>query len=649
MFHNNPLLMQLKNKLRKKKLKVEGIVKSTIKGFGFLEIDSKTTYFIPPKNMKKVIHGDRIIGSIEVENNREIIYPKKLIEPFLKRFIGSVYKKNNSICIQPIYPYVRDIFFYKYKTSIIRSWQQGDWVIAELKHHSLRDKNYFSINILEFISEKDNPLSPWYVILSRYNLEKQSPIVNFLKLLPNNISNNNRIDLTCLDFITIDNCYTKDIDDALFVEETSTNKLVLTVAIADPTEYILVNTEIDNIARNRIFTNYLPGLNISMLPKQLSEDLCSLKPYVKRPVLACRMIIDDYGNIIMKETEFFLAWIESKSKLSYDNVSDWLEKSGNWQPCNSKIEKQILLLKKIYKIRRLWRKKHALIFNDRPEYRFHLSKTWEILDISMEHRRIAHKIVEESMISANICAANFLDKKLGFGLYHVHSGFDVLNAKNAVKFLEKYNIFYTSEEVMTLSGFCKLKRSLDELSNDYVNYRIRRFQSFGEISIFSKPHFSLGLTSYATWTSPIRKYSDMMNHRLIKSILDRSSNITPPDNILLSQINDRKRKNRMAVRDIEEWLYAKFFYSIKYENKHYPAYIIDIYRGGIRARLLNTGAFILIPSSYIHDIRNEIICYPESGIICIKNKIYHRVSDRILVQLLFINRDTKTIIASLVN
>ncbi|VFP79183.1 exoribonuclease II [Buchnera aphidicola] len=649
MFQNNSLLIQLKNKLHKKKPRVEGIVKSTSQGFGFLEVDSKKTYFIPSKNMRKVIHGDKIIALIEKENDKEIVYPEKLIEPFLKRFIGSIYKKNNCIYIQSNYPYIRNTIFYRYKTSLKRSWKNGDWIIAELKKHSLRDNNYFSIKIIKFISEKDNPLLPWYVILTRHNLEKKSPTVSLLNLSPHIIENNNRIDLTCLDFITIDSSNTKDIDDALFVEKTEDNKFILTIAIADPTEYILEDTEIDNIAKKRMFTNYLPGLNISMLPKELSENICSLQPFLKRPVLACRIIIDSNGHIIIKKTEFFLAWIKSKSKLSYERVSDWLEKKGNWRPDNEKIEQQILLLKKIYIIRNLWRKKNALVFKDRLEYRFNISKEWEILNISIEKRRIAHKIIEESMITANICAANFLDKKLGFGLYNTHSGFNIFNAKNVIEFLKQYNIFYKVEEIMTLSGFCKLRRSLDELCNEYVNYRIYRFQSFGEISIFSKPHFSLGLSSYATWTSPIRKYSDMINHRLIKSVINKKNNIIPPDNILLSHIIDRKRKTRMAVREIEEWLYIKFFYKQNFHNTHYQADIIDILKGGIRARLLKNGAFIFIPAPHIHNVRHELIFYPESGVVYIKNKIHYKVSDNIIVHSLIINYDTKTIIASLAN
>ncbi|ABJ90640.1 exoribonuclease II [Buchnera aphidicola] len=648
MFYNNPLLIKLKNKLYKKK-KIEGIVKSTTKGFGFLEVDSKKTYFIPSKNMKKVIHGDRIIGLIKLENNKEIVYPKILIEPFLKKFIGSILKKNNIIYIQANYPYIKDLIFYRYKTSVFRSWKNGDWVIAELDTHSLRDNNHFSINILKFISEKNDPLTPWNVILSKYNLEKKSPKINFNYILNNNNLKDKRIDLTYLDFITIDNSNTQDIDDALFVKKTKKNKLTLIVAIADPTEYILINTKVDDIAKKRVFTNYLPGFNISMLPKEFSEDLCSLKPHVKRPVLACKIIIDNEGKILMKKTKFFLAWIESKGKLSYQNVSNWLEKLGNWQPDNKKIKKQILLLYKMYKIRNMWRKKNALIFPDNIEYKFHLSKTWEILNISVEKRSIAHKIVEESMISANICAASFLKKKLGFGLYNSHSGFDTFNAKNAINFLKKYNIIFTLEEIMTLSGFCKLKRKLNKLSNKYINYRIQKFQSFGEISLIPKPHFSLGLPYYATWTSPIRKYSDMINHRLIKSIIIGKKKISPPDTNIIPQIIHRKYKIRMALKEIEEWLYFKYYNKKKSDKKKYQANIIDISKGGIKARLLKTGAYIFIPVTYIHKIRHELNLNSEKGIIYIKNKIYYKVSDIIIVSLLKINNGNKKIIATMIN
>ncbi|MBZ2279600.1 exoribonuclease II, partial [Buchnera aphidicola] len=109
MFQNNPLLAQLKKKLHAKIPRVEGVVKSTEKGFGFLEIDAQKSYFIPPKNMKKVMHGDRILARIIIEKDREIADPEILIEPFLKTFVGKIEKKENRLFILPHYPFLKDL------------------------------------------------------------------------------------------------------------------------------------------------------------------------------------------------------------------------------------------------------------------------------------------------------------------------------------------------------------------------------------------------------------------------------------------------------------------------------------------------------------------------------------------------------------
>ena len=108
----------------------------------------------------------------------------------------------------------------------------------------------------------------------------------------------------------------------------------------DPTPWVTPNTPLDDIAAERAFTNYLPGFNIPMLPRELSDDLCSLRPNVKRPVLACDITIDSEGAIT-GTPEFYAAWIESKAKLGYDNVSNWLESTGEWQPESDAIRQQI--------------------------------------------------------------------------------------------------------------------------------------------------------------------------------------------------------------------------------------------------------------------------------------------------------------------
>ena len=150
-------------------------------------------------------------------------------------------------------------------------------------------------------------------------------------------------------------------DDALYAEELADGKRLLTVAIADPTARIAEGSKLDDIAKIRAFTNYLPGFNIPMLPRELSDDLCSLRPNEVRPVLACRMTIAADGTI-EDDIEFFAATIESKAKLAYDDVSDWLENTGSWEPASEAIAAQIRLLHRICLSRSEWRQTHALVF-----------------------------------------------------------------------------------------------------------------------------------------------------------------------------------------------------------------------------------------------------------------------------------------------
>ncbi|WAI12021.1 MAG: exoribonuclease II [Buchnera aphidicola (Macrosiphum albifrons)] len=641
MFQNNPLLTQLKKNLHAKTPRVEGIVKSTERGFGFLEIDVQKSYFIPPKNMKKVMHGDKIVALLKTEKGREIVEPEKLLEPFLNRFVGKIEKKDNRLFIMPDYPFLKDLIICQPNKNCVNIFQNGDWAVARLTKHKLKGDYIFCAELTEKITKKDDPLIPWWVTLARHNLDNKEPLAEEKDLILK--ENYDRKDLTDLNFITIDNINTKDIDDAIFVNEKTNGDISLTVAIADPTAYIQYGSKLDILASTRAFTNYLPGFNIPMLPRKLSEDICSLNPNKRRPVLACNITILKNGNISDK-IEFFLAWIKSKSKLSYDHVSDWIENSGSWVPPTKAIEKQILILHRLCLLRMKWRKVNAVLFKDSIEYRFHLSENGNIIDVLVEKRRIAHKMIEESMILANISAANFLSKNLGFGIYNIHAGFDPVNAEHAVSFLRSYNLKFSAEEITTLKGFCNLRRVLNILSNNYIDSRIRRFQSFGDFSTIPGPHFALGFSEYATWTSPIRKYSDMINHRLLKSIIKKEASIKPTEDIKL-KISEQRRRNRMSERDISDWLYTILLQQKKYKNKKFDAEIIDISRNGIRARLIENGANVFIPGLFIHPIREELNFNQETGKVFINNIIRYKISDLIQVTLSDIRLETRSIIA----
>ncbi len=206
------------------------------------------------------------------------------------------------------------------------------------------------------------------------------------------------------------------------------DKLQLIVAIADQPRGLLKAASWTKPRKFAHSPTICPGFNIPMLPRaSFLDDLCSLRANEVRPVLACRMTLSADGTI-EDNIEFFAATIESKAKLVYDQVSDWLENTGDWQPESEAIAEQVRLLAQICQRRGEWRHNHALVFKDRPDYRFILGEKGEVLDIVAEPRRIANRIVEEAMIAANICAARVLRDKLGFGIYNVHMGFDPANA-----------------------------------------------------------------------------------------------------------------------------------------------------------------------------------------------------------------------------
>ncbi|OON41193.1 exoribonuclease II [Izhakiella australiensis] len=640
MFQDNPLLAQLKEKLHSQTPRVEGVVKGTEKGFGFLEVDSQKSYFIPPPFMKKVMHGDRVVAILQTDKDREIADPETLVEPFLNRFVGRVQKKDDRLSIVPDHPLLKDAISCRPARDLNHEFKAGDWAVAEMRRHPLKGDRGFYAELTEYITFGDDHLAPWWVTLSRHNLEREAPAEVATEMLDEPMQ---RDDLTALDFITIDSASTVDMDDALYVAEMPDGELQLTIAIADPTAWVAADSKLDRIAAERAFTNYLPGFNIPMLPRQLSDDWCSLRPDERRPALVCRVTVAKDGTL-RDDIHFFGAWIESKAKLAYDDVSDWLENSGSWQPPGDAIANQIRLLHRVSLARSEWRQTHALVFKDRPDYRFLLGEQGEVLDIVTEQRRSANRMVEEAMIAANICAATVLRDRLGFGVYNVHLGFDAANAEQASAVLANHGVSADPQAIVTLEGFRTLRRELDRLPTQFLDNRIRRFQSFAEISSEPGPHFGLGLEAYATWTSPIRKYGDMLNHRLLKAIIRGEQGQRPAAEIT-QKMSERRRLNRMAERDVGDWLYARFLQSSAGTDKRFSAEIIDVSRGGMRIRLLDNGAVAFIPAPFLHAVRDELVCSQENGTVEIKGQVNWRVSDVIAITIAEVRMETRSIVA----
>ncbi len=647
MLQDNPLLSQLKKQITENLPRAEGTVRANDKGFGFLEVDTKTSYFIPPPFMKKCLHGDKVVALIRTENDKQQAEPEKLIEHNLTRFIArcrfvkgklnvvaDIPQMNKSPIRATLGKSVKDL-----------SLDNGDWVVAELINHPLEgDKDHFMARVQQLVSKKEDKIAPWWVTLAQHDLPNSEPDSQAQWDMDN--GGLTREDYTHIPFVTIDAKSTKDMDDALYAKALDNGHYQLMIAIADPTAYIQPNTEMDEIAKDRGFTIYMPGRNIPMLPRELADNLCSLVEGEQRAALLCKTIIDDQGNIT-QAIEFSLATIQSHARLDYHSVSDWLEtpETADWQP-NNETADTLNALHQISLLRQQWRQKHAVIFKDRVDYHFELDANNDVVAIHANKTRSANKLVEETMIVANLCAGQFLAEHVNTGVYNKHAGIKTDKLEYIADLMqESIGFSIDPDRLASVEGFSELRRKLSEQDTEYLDYRLRKHQTFTEFSTQPSEHFAMGLSNYATWTSPIRKYGDMINHRLIKSVLAEKSVETALEQTLVDHITLRKKQHRLVEKNIADWLYARTFNQDAYLTKTFQAEIFDINRSGMRAKLLDNGAVVFIPISLIHANKEEIAADAEQGVIKIADKERYKLSDIVAVTLEEVNVAHRSLIA----
>ncbi len=660
MFQDNPLLAQLKQKIQDNKPKVEGVVRGSDKSYGFLECENKKSYFLPPPAMKKVMHGDKIRAAIESSDGKEQAEPLELIEPMLSRFIAKVrFNKEGKLQLLVDHPQIKQVIGAKKAKKLTQELQAGDWVVAQLKSHPLRDDRFLFAEVTAFICHEDDEFAPWWVTLAKHE-QSRYPVdgAESYQML----DTHERADLTALHFVTIDSETTQDMDDALYLEARYDENAVqngwkLVVAIADPTAYIAEDSHIEKSAKQRCFTNYLPGFNIPMLPRELADDLCSLTPNDTKAALVCTINTNLEGEV-MGDVEFTSAYIQSKAKLAYDKVSDYLEGKDNaWQAEDEKTQEQIDALHAFTKARIQWRQTHSLLFKESADFDFELAENGKVLAIHASYRRIANKIVEEAMILANSCAAIYLAKNIGCGIFNTHVGFDSKNLPLAKNFLleqlsneenqAELSLRYSEENLATLAGYCQMRHDLEKIDTDYLEMRLRRFLTFAEFKAELAPHFGLGLSGYATWTSPIRKYSDMVNHRLIKGFLTGKQEQKAPEESVLMRLQEARRQNRLVERDIADWLYCRYLAQYLEQKPVFEAVIQDIMRGGMRVQLVENGASIFVPASTISTNRDDLVVNSDEIALYIQGEKAYKIGDSVQIRLTDVREDTRSLIGEL--
>jgi ribonuclease R len=392
-----------------------------------------------------------------------------------------------------------------------------------------------------------------YLYNEYYRLEKEDNI-KYEKL-----NTANRVDLTALNFTTIDPLSAKDHDDAIYFDSI---KNELYVAIADVSAYVEEGSLLDTLALKKSFSIYLPNKVLPMLPFELSTDLCSLVPNKIRPAFVIKMKLDIQNQTVLS-SEIFEAIIESKYKYSYEYIDEILK-------TNNKLDENVKLYDNV-KLFRDKRLKNGYDFRN-DEIRLILDNEENLQDFEVETSSPSHSLVEECMLLANQEAA----KKLKLlGIYRVHDEptpakiKKLLGDVNAlgIKAELKQDIHSTIESIQIKAKNVDLEQEVDEL--------IIQSQQQATYSSVKKEHFGLGFTNYSHFTSPIRRYSDLVLHRILKT------NKIPKDiESICEQISTTQREIASLVWDYEDRKYAR--YLNKNINKIFIGKIIDIENGIVK-------------------------------------------------------------------
>jgi ribonuclease R len=369
-----------------------------------------------------------------------------------------------------------------------------------------------------------------------------------------------RKELRDLNLVTIDGADARDFDDAVFCEKSGSGWRLL-VAIADVSNYVGVGSELDKEATRRSTSVYFPDRVVPMLPEVLSNGLCSLNPKVDRLCMVCEMHVDDEGKVT--GSSFYEAVMRSKARLTYSQVSAFLEGAKS-SAVPKDLRSSIRELHNLYQAFAKARGRRGAIEIDLPQTKFKLNDDGEIDKIEVVPRNDAHRLIEECMIAANVEAAKFLKKHRIPGLYRVHPRPDSDRFNDLRLYLVSLGLKVAHPDHVESRHFTQLIHQVkDRPDSAAITMAMLRSLTHAEYSPTNVGHFGLALDSYAHFTSPIRRYPDLLVHRAIRHIARGGKagryDYAPKQMERLGAISSAHEKRaEEATRDVEAWLKCQY-------------------------------------------------------------------------------------------
>ncbi|WP_051904356.1 ribonuclease R [Hippea jasoniae] len=460
--------------------------------------------------------GDEV--AIKIEKGKVGISSKvtKIIKRRTKNVIGYLVKLPKGWIVSPADRKIPFVVSIKGSKDLKEGWL----VYAKITAPSER-KNTLKGEIVKVYGDPFNPAIDRDVVIDKFNLPHifSDEIEEELKLIkqPEDKDFEDRIDYRSFPTITIDGEDAKDFDDAVDIQQTE-NGFKLFVHIADVSHYVKEGSKLDQEALKRGFSVYFPDSVIPMLPFKLSNDICSLVPDKDRLTVSVEMDISKTGAI--KRYRIAKSVIQNKNRMTYNQVQAIID---GRQKAEESLYQNLKTMEKLAKILRRRRFKKGSLDLDIPEAHF-IVKDGEIIDIQEREHLFSHSIIEEFMLAANLCVADFLKNHYPVFIRRVHDEPDEAKIAILIAFLRKMGIKFDLPDEFTSKQLQKLLSSIkDEKTKKIVSQLLLRSLKRAEYSTAEKGHFALNFKNYTHFTSPIRRYPDLVVHRMVKAKLEKAN------------------------------------------------------------------------------------------------------------------------------
>ena len=495
--------------------------------------------------------------------------------------------------------------------------------------------------IVSVIGFLDDPNVETNVIIKKFGLPTSFPheVEEEAAALPDALTDKDfvgRDDFRKRNTITIDPRTARDFDDAIDVELLSNGTFQLGVHIADVSHFVIADSAMDLEARGRGTSVYFPDRVIPMLPEKVSNHLCSLNPKVDRLALSVMMHLSRGGEVL--DYSFHRSIIHSKERLTYEDVQEVLDGNAMLERRYAHVASQIRTIARLAEIIRKRRQQRGAIDFDLPEPILTYDAQGEVSGITKSVRLFAHRIVEEFMILANEVVARHLEENDIPSLYRVHEEPDPMKVHDFAEIVSGFGLRFEprkTEPVEFQKFISSIEGRPEERMLSYLMLRSFKQAKYSEENI---GHFGLASDSYTHFTSPIRRYPDLIVHRILKSEIGRRGKTAIPAaqlEAIASESSERERQADQAERELFEW--KKMLLMEHHLGETFEAIVIAVWRDGFAIELIDFFIEGFVPAAEIPDDHYQLD-QSLHALIGRHTKKRFRIGDRIPVQVVRVDK-----------